>query len=168
MLTNIKDNFIDAYFIDEDRQNIEVLQKSEDGKKVIPTIIAFEQPDGTGKTSSGNMEKLKEVMSVDELHERTYQKKKDERKLFEEQLMRIAKKDGMVLDNASKPETLFPLIVKTITEDQENEDHLFALKLALFEVDKIRDSANVDVKTEMRSGTTKAQVLSAALKLISE
>lgn len=168
MLTNIKDNFIDAYFIDEDRQNIEVLQKSEDGKKVIPTIIAFEQPDGTGKTSTGNMEKLKEVMSVDELHERTYQKKKDERKLFEEQLMRIAKKDGMVLDNASKPETLFPLIVKTITEDQENEDHLFALKLALFEVDKIRDSANVDVKTEMRSGTTKAQVLSAALKLISE
>lgn len=168
MLTNIKDNFIDAYFIDEDRQNIEVLQKSEDGKKVIPTIIAFEQPDNTGKTSTGNMEKLKEVMSVDELHERTYQKKKDERKLFEEQLMRIAKKDGMVLDNASKPETLFPLIVKTITEDQENEDHLFALKLALFEVDKIRDSANVDVKTEMRSGTTKAQVLSAALKLISE
>jgi len=168
MLTNIKDNFIDAYFIDEDRQNIEVLQKSEDGKSVIPTIIAFEKPDETGKTSTGNMETLKEVMSVDELHERTYQKKKDERKLFEEQLKRIAKKDGMVLDNASKPETLFPLLVKTITEDQENEDHLFALKLALFEVDKIRDSDNVDVKTEMRSGTTKAQVLSAALKLISE
>ena len=168
MLTNIKDNFIDAYFIDEDRQNIEVLQKSEDGKKIIPTIIAFEKPDETGKTSTGNMEKLKEVMSVDDLHERTYQKKKDERKLFEEQLMRIAKKDGMVLDNASKPETLFPLIVKTITEDQENEDHLFALKLALFEVEKIRDSDNVDVKTEMRSGTTKAQVLLAALKLISE
>ena len=31
--------------------------------------------------------------------------------------MRIAKKDGMVLDNASKPETLFPLIVKTIVRD---------------------------------------------------
>ena len=168
MLTNIKDNFIDAYFIDEDRQNIEVLQKSEDGKSVIPTIIAFEKPDETGTTSTGNMETLKEVMSVDELHERTYQKKKDERKLFEEQLMRIAKKEGMVLDESQKPETLFPLIVKTITEDQENEDHLFALKLALFEVEKIRDSDNVDVKTAMRSGTTKAQVLLAALKLISE
>ena len=144
------------------------MEKSEDGKQVIPTIIAFEQPDETGKTSTGNMEKLKEVMSVDDLHERTYQKKKDERKLFEEQLMRIAKKEGMVLDESQKPETLFPLIVKTITEDQENEDHLFALKLALFEVEKIRDSDNVDVKTEMRSGTTKAQVLLAALKLISE
>ena len=168
MLTNLKDNFIDAYFIDEDRQNIEVLQKSDDGKRVIPTIIAFEQPDNTGKTSTGNMEKLKEVMSVDELHERTYQKKKEERRLFEEQVMRIAKKDGMVLDESQKPETLFPLLVKTITEDQENEDHLFALKLALFEVDKIRDSSNQDLKTEMRSGTTKAQVLSAALKIISE
>ncbi len=168
MLTNLKENFIDAYFIDEDRKNIEILEKSEDGKQVIPTIIAFEQPDETGKTSTGNMEKLKEVMSVDELHERTYQKKKDERKLFEEQLMRIAKKEGMVLDESQKPETLFPLIVKTITEDQENEDHLFALKLALFEVEKIRDSDNVDIKTEMRSGTTKAQVLLAALKLISE
>jgi len=168
MLTNLKENFIDAYFIDEDRKNIEILEKSEDGKQVIPTIIAFEQPDETGKTSTGNMEKLKEVMSVDDLHERTYQKKKDERKLFEEQLMRIAKKEGMVLDESQKPETLFPLIVKTITEDQENEDHLFALKLALFEVEKIRDSDNVDIKTEMRSGTTKAQVLLAALKLISE
>jgi len=168
MLTNIKDNFIDAYFVDEDRQNIEILVKSEDGKKVIPHVIPFEKPDETGKTKNGGMEILKEVMSVDELHERTYQKKKEERKLFEEQVMRIAKKDGMVLDESQKPETLFPLIVKTITEDQENEDHLFALKLALFEVDKIRDSANVDVKTEMRSGTTKAQVLSAALKIISE
>ena len=169
MLTKevLKDNFIDAYFIDEDRKNIEVLTKSEDGKKVIPTIIPFEKPDKTG-TIGESMDALKTVMSVDELHERTYQKKKDERKLFEEQLMRIAKKEGLVLDDSQKPETLFPLIVKTITEDQENEDHLFALKLALFEVDKIRDSANVDVKTEMRSGTTKAQVLSAALKLISE
>ena len=171
MLTKevLKDNFIDAYFIDEDRKNIEVLTKSEDGKKVIPTIIPFDKPDETGTYPMGDgMEALKSVMSVDELHERTYQKKKDERKLFEEQLMRIAKKEGLVLDDSQKPETLFPLIVKTITEDQENEDHLFALKLALFEVDKIRDSGNVDVKTEMRSGTTKAQVLLAALKLISE
>ena len=116
MLTNIKDNFIDAYFIDEDRQNIEVLQKSEDGKKIIPTIIAFEKPDETGKTSTGNMEKLKEVMSVDELHERTYQKKKDERKLFEEQLMRIAKKDGLEIGETIKPEDLFPKVVKAITK----------------------------------------------------
>ena len=44
MLTEayLKDNFIDAYFIDNERQNIEVLTKSEDGKKVIPTIITWD------------------------------------------------------------------------------------------------------------------------------
>ena len=168
MLTNIKDNFIDAYFIDEDRQNIEVLQKSEDGKKIIPTIIAFEKPDDTGKTSTGNMEKLKEVMSVDELHERTYNKKKDERKLFEEQLMRIAKKDGLVVGDTTKPEDLFPNVVKAITENLTNEDHLFALKLALFEVDKIRDSENADLKTAMRQGKDKTEILINALKIIAE
>jgi len=126
MLTNIKDNFIDAYFIDEDRQNIEILQKSDDGKKVIPTIIPFEKPNETGKTKNGGMEILKEVMSVDELHERTYQKKKEERKLFEEQVMRIAKKDGLALDGTSKPETLFPIVVKASCEDLNNDDHLFA------------------------------------------
>ena len=168
MLTNIKDNFIDAYFIDEDRQNIEVLQKSEDGKKIIPTIVAFEKPDETGKTSTGNMEKLKEVMSVDELHERTYQKKKDERKLFEEQLMRIAKKDGLVVGDTTKPEDLFPNVVKAITENLTNEDHLFALKLALFEVDKIRDSENADLKTAMRQGKDKTEILINALKIIAE
>lgn len=168
MLTNIKDNFIDAYFIDEDRQNIEVLQKSEDGKKVIPTIIAFEKPDETGKTSTGNMEILKEVMSVDELHERTYQKKQEERKLFEEQIMRIAKKDGLALDGTNKPETLFPIVVKAICDDINNEDHLFALKLALFEVEKIRNSENAELKTAMRQGKDKTEVLINALKIIAE
>ena len=48
MLTKeyLKDHFIDAYFIDNERANIEVLTTSEDGKKVIPTIIPFESPGG--------------------------------------------------------------------------------------------------------------------------
>jgi|TARA_B100001094_G_scaffold25439_1_gene21243 hypothetical protein len=171
MLTKevLKDNFIDAYFIDEDRKNIEVLTKSEDGKKVIPTIIPFDKPDETGTYPMGDgMEALKSVMSVDELHERTYNKKKEERKLFEEQVMRIAKKDGMVIGEESKPEDLFPSVVKAITENLTNEDHLFALKLALFEVDKIRDSENADLKTSMRQGKDKVEVLINALKIIAE
>ena len=95
-------------------------------------------------------------------------KKKEERKLFEEQVMRIAKKDGMVIGGESKPEDLFPSVVKAITENLTNEDHLFALKLALFEVDKIRDSENADLKTSMRQGKDKVEVLINALKIIAE
>src|SRR6056300_72270 len=168
MLTNLKDNFIDAYFIDEDRQNIEILQKSDDGKKFIPTIIAFEKPGESGTTSTGNMEKLKEVMSVDDLHERTYQKKKEERKLFEEQVMRIAKKDGLTFDENKLDTKFYPTLVNAILKDQENEDHLFALKLALFENETINGSDNAELKAEIRKGTSKIEVIQAALKLFSE
>ena len=161
MLTEeyLKDHFIDAYFIDEERQNVEILATSEDKKKVFPTIVPFSENNHMFKA-------LKSVMSVDELHERTYNKKKEERKLFEEQLLRIAKKDGLVIDETKDNTTIFPTLVKTIIEDEENEDHLFALKLALFEVDKIRDSEDTELKGAIRKGKTKAEVLLNALKII--
>ena len=39
----LKDNFINAYFIDDERKNIEILTTSEDKKSVIPTIILLKQ-----------------------------------------------------------------------------------------------------------------------------
>jgi hypothetical protein len=161
MLTKeyIKDHFIDAYFVDEERENIEILQTSEDKKSVFPTVIPFEK-------EHGQFQVLESVMSVDELHERTYQKKKEERKLFEEQLVRIAKKDGILMSGDSMQKELFPTVVSAIVNNPDNEDHLFALKLALFEVDKIRDSEDTELKSAIRKSKTKAEVLFNALKII--
>ena len=77
MLTEayLKENFIDAYFIDNERKNIEVLSKSEDGKKAISTIIPWDN-------NNVSFEALKTVMSVDQLHERTHTKKQEERKII--------------------------------------------------------------------------------------
>ena len=107
-------------------------------------------------------------MAVDDLHERTYVKKKEEKKLFDEMVLRIAKKDGMVLNEQKLDTKFFPTLVKAIFDDVENEDHLFALKLALFEVEKIRNSDNTELKADIRKGKTKVEVLLNALKLISE
>ena len=161
MLTKeyIKNNFIDAYFVDEERKNIEILQTSEDKKSVFPTIIPFEK-------DHGQFQVLESVMSVDELHERTYQKKKEERILFEEQLKRIAKKDGTLMSSDTKQKDFFPTVVKAIVNNPDNEDDLFALKLALFEVDEIRDSEDTELKSAIRKGKTKAEVLLNALKII--
>ena len=163
MLTKeyIKDHFIDAYFIDEDRQNIEVLQTFTDKKSVFPVIIPFDE-------KHGQFEILKTVMSVDELHERTYNKKKEERKLFEEQLIRIGKKDGFISEEGKIDKDFFPTLVKAIVDNPDNEDHLFSLKLALFEVPKIRESENTELKSAIRKGKTKPEVLLNALKIISE
>ena len=157
--TYLKEHFVDAYFIDNERQNIEILATNEDKTKVFPTIIPFDE-------NNDMFRSLKTVMSVDELHERTYQKKKEERILFEEQLKRIAKKDGTLMSSDTKQKEFFPTVVKAIVNNPDNEDDLFALKLALFEVDEIRDSEDTQLKSAIRKGKTKAEVLLNALKII--
>ena len=48
----------------------------------------------------------------------------------------------------------------------ENEDHLFALKLALFELQDIRESDNVEAKTALRKAQNKIEILQHAFNII--
>ena len=82
----------------------------------------------------------------------------------------VAKGDGVDLDPVllESDSGYWPKFVSALFTDIENEDHLFALKLALFENEKIRDSENADLKAELRQGKTKADVLLAALKISAE
>ena len=155
-----KENIISAYFIDDARENIEVLIRSEDGTKVIPTIIPFDENNSLYK-------ELNAIVSVDKLHEDTYQKKQAEKKDFEEMVMRIAKKRGLVFDELKLDTKFYPAVVKALFEDEENDDHLFALKLALFEVGKIRDSKNSEGKKKLRQAKNKIEVLKIAFDLMS-
>ena len=154
----LKKNFYTAYFIDEERKNIEVLTTSDDGKRIIPTIIPFDEKNDYYKV-------LSKFMSVDQLHESTYQKKKEEKRIFENQVIKIAKKEGLVLDTHKLDTKFFPLVVKAIFED-DNEDHLFAMKIALFELDKIKNAPNDDKKKKLRQSKNKIEALEAAFQLI--
>ena len=153
-----KENLIGAYFIDNDRKNIEVLTTSEDKKQIIPTILPFDE-------NNHMFKELTSVVSVDQLHENTYQKKKDEQKIFEEKVMQIAKKDGLLLDDTKIDSTSYNKITKAIFEQGENEDQLFALKLALFEQPEIRDSKNDELKKKLRQSKNKIDTLKIAFEL---
>ena len=154
-----KENLIGAYFIDNDRQNIEILTTSEDKKQIIPTIIPFDENNSTFK-------ELTSVITVDDLHENTYQKKKEEQKIFETKVMEIAKRDGLVVDDKRVDQNSFPIVIKAIFENGENEDHLFALKLALFELPAIRDSKNDELKKKLRQSKNKIDTLKFAFEII--
>ena len=154
-----KENLIGAYFIDNDRKNIEVLTTSEDKKQIIPTILPFDE-------NNPMFKELTSVITVDDLHENTYQKKKDEQKIFEEKVMQIAKKDGLLLDDTKIDSTSYNKIAKAIFEQGENEDQLFALKLALFELTAIRDSKNDDLKKKLRQSKNKIDTLKVAFEII--
>ena len=155
-----KDNLISAYFIDDARQNIEVLTTSDDKKKVIPTIIPFDENNHLFK-------ELTSIITVDQLHEDTYNKKKNEKKIFEQKVIEIAKKDGLLLDDTKIDSRSYNKLVKAIFEQGENADQLFALKIALFELDKIRDSKNDELKKKLRQSKNKIDTLKVAFDLVS-
>ena len=155
-----KENLIGAYFIDNDRKNIEVLTTSEDKKQIIPTIMPFDE-------NNPMFKELTSIITVDQLHENTYQKKKDEQKIFETKVMEIAKKDGLLVDDTKIDSKSYNKLVKAIFEQGENEDQLFALKIALFELPDIRDSKNEELKKKLRQSKNKIDTLKCAFDLTS-
>jgi len=152
----LKNNFLTAYFIDNERKNIEVQTTAEDKKSVFTTIIPYEE-------NNPQYQALIKYMNIDQLHESTYQKNKTEQKLFEDSIVNIAKKQGLILGNADLNTKFYPSLVNAIFKDIENEDHLFALKLALFELEQIRDSKNEDSKKKLRQAKNKLDIIQAAI-----
>jgi len=154
-----KENLIGAYFIDNDRKNIEVLTTSEDKKQIIPTIMPFDE-------NNHMFKELTSVITVDDLHENTYQKKKDEQKIFETKVMEIAKKDGLLVDDTKIDSNSFNKLVTAIFSQGENVDQLFALKLALFELEEIRDSKDDEMKKKLRQCKNKIDTLKVAFEIV--
>ena len=155
----LKDNFLNAYFIDNERKNIEILTTTEDKKSVLPTIIPYD-------TKHPYFVALSKFCNIDQLHENTHNKKKKEKEVFENKVIEIAKRDGLLSDNSKIDSNFFPNLVKAIFENEDNEDHLFAIKIALFELEKIRNSKNDDMKKKIRQAKTKIEALQAAFELI--
>jgi hypothetical protein len=156
----LKDNFITAYFCDDDRKFIEILTTSEDKKETYPTVIPFDENEPQYKI-------LLEFVTLDDLHENTYQLKKTEREMYEKELIEIAKKEGMVLESSIIDTKFFNLLSKALFnfDPEKNSDQLFALKISLFEVDKIKDAPNDDKKTKLRKSKTLIEALQAAFEI---
>ena len=154
----LKDNFLTAYFVDNERKNIEIQTTTEDKKSVFTTIIPF-------KEENPQYQALNKFMTLDQLHESTHEKTKTEHELYKEQALNFAKEAGLVGNEIAK-DNYFGEIIKLITEDQENEDHLFALKLAVFEIDAVKDSVDVEKKKLIRQSKTKADLVYNALSII--
>ena len=156
----LKEHFITASFIDSERQNIEILMTNEDKSGTIPYIIPFDENDV-------KYQALQTVMTLDQLHEATYQKKKRERKDFEDTVLQIAKQDGLIMDSNKIDTKFYPKVVEAIFGDDENLDHVFALKLAIFELDAIKDSKKEDLKKKLRQSKTKKDIMATACEILS-
>ena len=151
--------FIDAYFTNNERTVVSILWENDKKEVVEETVLAEANEAGWE-----NLLNQPEV-TIDKLHERTVNRNREQRAAFEEQVVEIAKRDGLIYDGDIINTDLYKMFVKTIfnTEltEKEVKEQLFMFKLALFELDKIKESDNREMKAALR----KAETLPVALKI---
>lgn len=151
--------FIDAYFTNNERTVVSILWENDKKEVVEETVMAEANEPGWE-----NLLNQPEV-TIDKLHERTVNRNREQRAIFEEQVVEIAKRDGLIYDGDIVNTDLYKMFVKTIfnTEltEKETKEQLFMFKLALFELDKIKESNNREMKAALR----KAETLPVALKI---
>ena len=81
---------------------------------------------------------------------------------------KLAEKEGLILEYDGKAidTKFYPKVLSAMLEDITNTDHVFALKLALFENKNISDSNNDDAKKRLRAAKNKLEVLKTAIEIL--
>ncbi len=160
-----KKNYVSATFIDAERKNIEVLLDMPHTEKTHLTPHVIE-----ADPKSADYKALMKLVSEDQLHEMTWATKTAESEAFLSMARQVVA-DDIKSEALIEPEVvlsktqIYPTIVDTIFTNMENEDHLFALKLALFQLQEIRESTDTATKTALRKGKNKIEVLEHAFAL---
>ena len=154
------DNFITAHFIDNERKNIEVLLKSDDGTAVNPHILEYD-------VSNPNCQELLKFISLDQLHENTYTKKQEERKVFVNQIKKIAQKEGLIKDIIEEvnPKFIELMMDFLLSNKKEHIDRLFNFKIYLFEQDIVKNCKDQSLKSAIRKSKTPLEALKIYIKL---
>ena len=109
--------FIDAYFTNNERTVVSILWENDKKEVVEETVMAEANEPGWE-----NLLNQPEV-TIDKLHERTVNRNREQRALFEEQVVEIAKRDGLIYDGDHINTDVYKMFVRTIfnTELEEKE-----------------------------------------------
>ena len=150
-----------AHYIDNEQKTLEVMLGTDQPGVFENMVIPYDPTEDNCKSVLG-------VINDDQLMENTYTRRNSERQAMIDLAVTVAKNEGIDLDPVllESDSGYWPKFVSALFTDIENEDHLFALKLALFENGKIRSSEDTDLKADLRQGKTKKDVLLAALKIL--
>lgn len=136
---------VGAHFIDEERTIIETNWKDNDAEDVYRMYHI--------DVDTEQYEELLNLITIDEIHERTYRYIVDSRKAYEQSLLEVGKSSGELGDlNKIGDDEVCKFILETINR---NDDELvFKLKLTMFEEDRVRASTNSELKTALRKATS--------------
>ena len=159
-MTITETNYITAHFIDNERKNIEVLLKSDDGTAVNPYILEYD-------VDNSICQELLKLCSLDQLHENTYTKKQEERKAFVNQIKRIAQKEGLIdqIIEEVNPKFIELMMDFLLSNKKEHIDRLFNFKIYLFEQDIVKNCKDQSLKSAIRKSKTPLEALKIYIEL---
>ena len=154
------ENFITANFIDNERKNIEVLLKSDDGTAVNPYILEY-------NVNNTICQELLKLCSLDQLHENTHSKKQEERKAYISQVRKIAKKEVLIdqIIEEVNPKFIELMMDFLLSNKKEHIDRLFNFKIYLFEQDIVKNCKDQSKKTAIRKSKTPLEALKIYIEL---
>lgn len=151
----------EAYFTNEERDSITVELVSPDNHETPEsTLNVFLYTIPADKKNPDYIALLEKV-SEDELYERTVNKFREERKAFEEVVVKIAEQNNELttISAETSAKNIINVVEKFLNKDF-NEQELFTFKLGLFENEAVQKSTNRKKKADLR----KAKTLKEAFK----
>lgn len=113
---------------------------------------------------------LENCDDLDNIHANTFRWIRDQRYAYEQQVMEIAKQEGLIftsgLADVRSYKSFLESLFKPFDETKEAElNNLFSIKLELFEMPNIRQNENADLKKALRRAETPLDVIRAAIDI---
>lgn len=152
--------FIDAYFTNNDRTIVEVVWSDTNNELHIEIIEA--------KDGDKAWERLLEHASIDNIHERTYEFIREQNKVYEEEVIRIAKERGLLYNVNEIDSQLYEVLVKILFKEYDQEKdkkELFMFKLQLFELDFVKQCTDNDLKRNLRKAENFIDAVSVTIDI---
>lgn len=154
-------DFVDAYFTDNERTIVETIWYSSDENAYRTHVIKAEE-------GNKQWESLLTKINIDDLHERTYKKIKEQDESIKESIIAVATERGLIYDVDVVSSDMYNALVRVLFDDFDAEEHkekLFMMKLKLFEYPVIQRSKNNSLKSELRKAKTPMEAVKIAIKI---
>lgn len=153
-----------ARFTNDDKNIIELLYRKIDDEYIASSVI----PADTNYPQFNWV--LENCDNLDNIHANTYRWIREERHAYEQQVLEIAKQEGLIftsgLADVRSYKTFLESIFKPFDDSKESElNNLFSIKLELFEMPHIRQNENADLKKALRRAETPLDVVRAAIDI---
>ena len=113
---------------------------------------------------------LKYCDDLESIHVNTFRWGREQRVEFEQQVAKIAKKEGLMYESGFQDVRFYKAFMAELFKPYDNEDgtaleSLFAIKLELFEMNVIRQNTNAELKRALRRAETPIEVIRAAIEI---